>query len=324
MKMGELRRLTGMLPALQEAQLQQWLQEHWRRMGMDPNAIYQELEMTSRFVDTHRDVSYSHTHMHLHSHAFYELLYCCNDCGAEYLVGSERYRLRAGDIVFVPPGVSHRPMLPERMPVPYERYVLWLSVEFMQWYAGLFPYPFTREQERANLLRTGGTQWAYLGDLFCAGVREAEQQADGWEAAVIGNTIGLLTQIKRATNQRTATSMQAEKPELLDRITAYLEKHYADNITIGQMSRLFYVSSSTVSHLFQQKMGVSFYRYVTQRRLIAAKTWIAQGMLLEEVATRTGFLDYSGFYRAFKKEYGISPRQYRTLQEAAGKSLFRG
>ena len=60
-------------------------------------------------------------------------------------------------------------------------------------------------------------------------------------------------------------------------------------------------------------MGVSFYRYVTQRRLIAAKILIEKGILLEEVSRQTGFQDYSSFYRAFKNEYGISPRQYRSL-----------
>ena len=34
---------------------------------------------------------------------------------------------------------------------------------------------------------------------------------------------------------------------------------------------------------------------------------------------QTGFGDYSGFYRAFKQEYGISPRQYRKLQEEQDK-----
>ena len=34
---------------------------------------------------------------------------------------------------------------------------------------------------------------------------------------------------------------------------------------------------------------------------------------MEEVALTCGFCDYSAFYRAFKKEYGISPREYKKL-----------
>ena len=63
-------------------------------------------------------------------------------------------------------------------------------------------------------------------------------------------------------------------------------------------------------------MGVSFYHCVTQRRLIAAKSLIERGTNLEVVSHQVGFADYSTFYRAFKKEYGISPRQYRKLQAA--------
>ncbi len=314
MKLDEMRKLANLERPVTAAQ-QQAFYEYMRSLGIEPDKLYQELEMTSPLVDTHRDVSFSNAHMQLHSHTFYELLYCRNSCGAEYLVGSERYRLQRGDIIFVPPGVSHRPLLPEQMAEPYKRYVLWLSQDFMDRYAGLFPYPFTEKQAYASMLRTGGTQWEHLGDLFRAGVQEAEQQSDGWEAAVIGNTMMLLTQIKRATDGHTAQALQAEKPELLDRIMAFVEHNYAKSITIGELSGQFYVSGSTVSHLFKQKLGVSFYRYVTQRRLIAAKTLIERGLLLEDVCTQAGFADYSGFYRAFKQEFGISPRQYRSLQE---------
>ncbi len=321
MKLGKIRQLAKNVPNLQGAMLQQWLLEQISNMGMDPSTIYQELEMTSRFVDTHRDISYPNAHMQLHSHAFYELLFCCNSCNAEYLVGSQRYRLREGDLIFVPPGVSHRPLLPENMAEPYERYVLWLSQEFMDQYASLFPYAFTEKQAQASILRTDSATWKRLGELFRAGVLEAERQADGWESVVIGNTMQLLTHIKRATDMQSTTSMQAEKPELLDRITAHIEKNYASSLTIGDVSGKFYVSSSTVSHLFRQKLGVSFYRYVTQRRLIAAKTLIEQGQPLETVASQTGFLDYSGFYRAFKQEFGISPRQYRKLSGETAKRI---
>ena len=192
MKLTELKKLTSHLPDLQGRELQQWLQNRLPDIGLDPNVLYQELEMSSRYVDTHRDTTYSNAQVQLHSHTFYELLYCINSCGAEYLVGSERYRLQQGDIIFVPPGVSHRPLLPESMQEPYMRYVLWLSPEFMDQYARLFPYAFTEKQSRASMLRSGNTAWAHLGDLFHAGVQEAERQADGWEAAVIGNTMLLL------------------------------------------------------------------------------------------------------------------------------------
>lgn len=315
MKLTELQRLAQQVPSLQGPQLQQWLQEYLTQIGKDPNAIYQELEMSSRYVDTHRDTSYPNARMQLHSHAFYELICCSNNCGAEYLVGSERYRLQQGDIIFIPPGVSHRPLLNDGVTEPYSRYVLWLSREFMEHYATLFPYAFSDKQAHASMLRTAGSKWEHLVDLFHVGVREAEQQADGWEAAVVGNTIQLLTQIKRATNDRNARMLKAEQPELLDRITNYVEEHYTSAITISDLAKYFFVSPSTISHLFQQRLGVSFHRYVTQRRLIDAKNRIVKGQRLEEVAVQTGFSDYSSFYRAFRQLFGISPRQYRNMQE---------
>ena len=87
--------------------------------------------MESRFVDTHQDVSFTNTSVQLHSHSFFELICCRNSCGAEYLVGAERYRLQKGDIILIPPGVSHRPLLPDEMTEPYKRYVLWISQEFL-------------------------------------------------------------------------------------------------------------------------------------------------------------------------------------------------
>ena len=60
-------------------------------------------------------------------------------------------------------------------------------------------------------------------------------------------------------------------------------------------------------------MHVSFYHYVTQRRLIAAKTLMIKERNMDYISTSVGFSDYSAFYRAFKKEFGISPREYRNL-----------
>lgn len=314
MKLEELQKLTRFLPAEGTPDAQKLMEARVRELGLDPGSFYQELEMSSPFVDTHRDISWSNTHVQLHSHSFYELIWCVSCEDVEYLVGTERYRLRPGDLIFVPPGISHRPLLPEVPAGPYKRYVLWLSPAFMAQYGQIRDCPPCGNQLRPNMLRTGGTRWESLGELFRQGVREAERQQEGWEAAVIGNTLTLLTQLHRATVHREAQAPPAEQPQLLDRLTAFVEQRFRGPITLEQLAETFFVSKSTVSHLFQQKLGVSLYRHVTQRRLIEAKKLIGEGTALEAVARRCGFGDYSCFYRAFRKEYGISPRQFRSLQ----------
>ena len=288
------------------------IQEALQQEGIDFQNFYQELEMSQPYVQTHRDISFFNAQLNLHSHTFYEMLYCCNNCGAEYLLGADRYRLQKGDIVFVPPGVSHRPLLPEGLTEPYQRYVLWLSPDFVENFAVLYAAPGV-SNNYGTLLRTGGTKWEMLGEYFRRGVWEAENQKPGWQAVVAGNTVTLLAMMGRSIQERTLDLLKAEKPDLLDEVLAYVENHFSDRITLEETAKHFYVSVSTITQLFRQKMGTSFYRCVTQRRLISAKTLIQEGKSLEDVSRAVGFADYSSFYRAFKKEYGITPRQYTQL-----------
>ena len=321
MKMSELKQLTQILAPLEAEDRHQQQAVLLAQIGLEPGNIYQELEMDSRFVDTHRDVSYSNANISLHSHAFFELLYCRNSCGAEYLVGTDRYRLQKGDVILIAPGVSHRPLLPAHMDEPYVRDVIWISPEFMEGLDRFFPLTSLDSGSYTALLRADATRQEFLSDLFRSGVREAERKAPGWEMALLGNTIQLIALLYRAFAEHSAAPLQAEKPELLNRVMAHVEAHLEEKITLQDMAKKFYVSESTISHTFRQKMGVSFYRYVTQRRLIAAKILISEGIALEVVGRQVGFTDYSSFYRAFKQEYGISPRQYRKLQETSDPAL---
>lgn len=314
MKLDELHRVVREMDARDGKIDIQKVRKLLTEMGYDADNFYQEVEMQSRFVDSQRDVSYGCDKLNLHSHDFYEVLYCRSNSGIQYLVGTERYRLQRGDIVFIPPGIGHRPILSAEMAEPYDREVLWMSTEFINGIAPIFPEGAPKWENAHSLLRTAGTSWEVLGDYFHAGVKEAEQWAYGWQAALCGNTIRLLVMLERALQDNGGMTLGAEKPELLDEVVNYIEANLAEKITLSDAAKRFWVSESTISQTFRQKMDVSFHHFITQRRLIAAKSMILEGVSMDEVSARVGFADYSTFYRAFKQEYGISPRQYRKMQ----------
>lgn len=313
MKLEEVQTITEQLASHHAAGENELPRDLLQSLGLDAGNIYQELEMTSRFVDTHQDITYSNAIMHLHSHTFYEILAVRSSGGAEYLVDAQRYKLQRGDIVIVPPGISHRPLLPDTMTEPYKRDVIWMSTEYLNGLLQLFPNNPGPQTISTRLIRTAGTPWAYLTDLIHRGVREAEQKRFGWELALAANTAQLLVHLCRAASDNSAKALKAESKELMDNILEYVERHYAEKLTLSDIADKFYVSESTITLTFRKKMGVSFYHWVTQRRLIAAKNLIEGGQLLEEVAQAVGFSDYSSFFRAFKREFGISPKQYRNL-----------
>ena len=203
------------------------------------------------------------------------------------------------------------PIIPEVMTSNYVRDILWVNPELMQ----AAPNPIQETPEllwRTPLLRAADTRWEKIGELFALGVQENQEQDIGWHNAIIGSTILIMSILRRIARDVPINLPQEEKTELVDRVLGYMESHMAEKISVSQIAGELHVSESTLSQTFRKKMGVSFYRCLTQRRLVAAKALIESGIPMENVGHLVGFADYSAFYRAFRQEYGISPRQYRS------------
>ena len=284
-------------------------------LGIDLETIYQELEMNSAYAESHRDISREAGLVRLHSHSFYEMIYCVDCDSIQYIIGTERYRLQRGDIIWVPPGVGHCPLFPSPMKRPYERIVLWVNAERMLEFFGRWPELNARWNlsRRHYLLRTAGRQQEReLRETFQRGCRESEQRLPGWEAALYANTNLLLTMLTRAMSGGGEPPLR-EKTELLDELLAFVSAHLQEKITVSDTARQLHVSESTLTHLCTRRLGLSFYRYVTQRRLDRARQLMLGCSDLGTVAEQSGFCDYTAFFRAFKQEYGLTPSEYRKI-----------
>lgn len=274
--------------------------------------LYHNDELAPQYVQTHRETDQRSGILPIHSHPFFELAYVRGCREMNYVIGDGHYHLQTGDILFIPPGVLHGAVLPELPGDPCIRDVIWISPHFLNRMDQMHPNRRVYAAGDSQLLRTAGTEWAGLGELFEKGIMERERRLLGWEGMVAGNTMQILAQVFRAMVDCSLLILREEKPELLYRVMDYLENHLGEKLTLESVSREFDVSKSTITQMFRKRMDTSFYAWLTLRRLIHAKGLIAQGIPLEQVGKQVGFKEHSAFYRAFRQEFGISPREYRT------------
>ena len=87
-----------------------------------------------------------------------------------------------------------------------------------------------------------------------------------------------------------------------------------EDLSLETLAEVFYASKYHIAHVFKDNIGLSIHQYITKKRLNLCQEAISGGMSITDSYQRFGFGDYSSFYRAFKKEYGISPKDYRDMQ----------
>ncbi|WP_338045231.1 helix-turn-helix domain-containing protein [Paenibacillus humicola] len=113
-----------------------------------------------------------------------------------------------------------------------------------------------------------------------------------------------------------------EEHSQIDRIAAYIDRHYADHtLSLEKIAFEFAVSPSHVSRSFKEKVGLNFIQYIWQKRLEEVKRQLTSTSdPLKDIIARVGYLDTPNFIRRFKKETGLTPGQFRKLYDSAGET----
>ena len=103
-----------------------------------------------------------------------------------------------------------------------------------------------------------------------------------------------------------------EKPFRIGETMAYMNEHYQERISIGQMARKAYTSQRNFFLQFKNATGCTPIQYLIKLRISRATEMLLHTtMSVGEIADRCGFPDSNYFCKTFHVHIGMSPRQYR-------------
>lgn len=91
----------------------------------------------------------------------------------------------------------------------------------------------------------------------------------------------------------------------------YIDQHLEEDLSLETLGEQFYISKYYAAHEFKERTGISVHQYILKKRLQRCADEIKTGKPVSRICSEYGFQDYSSFYRAFRKEYNISPKEYQ-------------
>lgn len=250
-----------------------------------------------------------------HTHDYYEFYFFVSGNVTIYIGGSP-HPLKSGDMVLIPPKVPHYAHIRD-FEVPYQRFVFWISQDYCR-------QLMSQCADYGYLLQRAAISKHYLYHYDILGfyalqskifrlLEEIHSERFGKSAQIALCVNDLVLYLNRTVYEAEHPSTPKETKNLYGSLLNYIEAHLEENLSLDRLASIFYVSKYHIAHLFKENLGLSLHQYILKKRLSLCRDAILGGTEINEAALLCGFGDYSSFYRAFKKEYGVSPREYKEL-----------
>ena len=252
----------------------------------------------------------------IHSHDYYEF-YFFLEGNVEMQIGEKLYPVRYGDIMLIPPHLSHRPII-KSQETSYRRFVFWISQEYCNHllqsspdYAYIMQYV---EIEKHYIFHTDQIAFNAVQSKLLRLLEEMRSNKFGRDAQIAVCINDLVLNINRLAYEQNTPKRKNPEYMLYQQLEAYIEEHIEEDLSLETLAKKFFVSKYHIAHVFKDNIGLSIHQYISKKRLNHCRDAISGKMSITEAYHMYGFGDYSSFYRAFKKEYGISPKDYRDMQ----------
>lgn len=146
------------------------------------------------------------------------------------------------------------------------------------------------------------------------------------DASAYSKVLKMLVLIKRnmvISNEIFTSSNHTKQKEYIDKfvkITDYIKQHCNEDIDLDMIAEMSGFSKYHFSRLFKEFAGVSYYKYVNQKRIEYAEVLLIDPETnITDVAIHSGFNSVSSFIRMFKQLKGCTPTEFRNMQRVGKK-----
>lgn len=98
---------------------------------------------------------------------------------------------------------------------------------------------------------------------------------------------------------------------LEEQVALYISRNLQDELSNEKIASHFKFNKDHLNRRFKQYFGCSIHSFIIKKRLEYSTQLIKRGIPLNELARDSGFNDYVNFYKLFRQEYGVSPKEYK-------------
>ena len=277
------------------------------------SAFHTRQYMLSKDFEIYYYSDYYLSKVESHTHNYYEF-YFFLEGNVDMIIEGDVFSMHPGDLVLIPPKIRHHAEI-RNQELPYRRFVFWISREYCKRLRELSPdYVYLMQHVEvagdyvfSNDIITFNT----IQSKVFALIDEMRSNRFGRDARISLCVNDLILHLNRIVHERNYPRSEKEDKNLYQSLAEYIEKNLEGNLSLEHLAEVFYVSKYHIAHTFKDHTGLSIHQYITKKRLTACREAILGGSEITQAYLMFGFGDYSSFYRAFKKEYGISPREFR-------------